>query len=165
MSALWQRTISARRAHGQRQTALLAAAPVSAAAALIRKPKVTPNNSRNRFLPPMQSAAVYAAWSASSACRAKPSAAGCKKRGGAPALEQHLGGASAPTKQPWRWNSMNSGRSSARKAASVGFGLRCSRQTRQVVAFVVGDRSEATCRRLWAPVPVAYQQDHCYSDF
>jgi len=39
------------------------------------------------------------------------------------------------------------------------------RQTRQVVAFVVGDRSEATCRRLWAQVPLAYQQAHCYSDF
>jgi len=33
------------------------------------------------------------------------------------------------------------------------------------VAFVVGDRSEATCRRLWAQVPPAYQQAHCYSDF
>jgi IS1 family transposase len=39
------------------------------------------------------------------------------------------------------------------------------RQTRQVVAFVVGDRSAATCRRLWTQVPPAYRQAHCYSDF
>jgi len=39
------------------------------------------------------------------------------------------------------------------------------RATRQVVAFIVGDRSAATCRRLWAQVPAAYQQAHCYSDF
>ncbi|MDQ3009795.1 MAG: IS1 family transposase [Acidobacteriota bacterium] len=39
------------------------------------------------------------------------------------------------------------------------------RQTRQVVAFVVGNRSEATCRKLWKKIPAAYQAAHCYSDF
>jgi len=39
------------------------------------------------------------------------------------------------------------------------------RQTRQVVAFVIGDRSEATCQRLWEKIPQAFRQAHCFSDF
>ena len=39
------------------------------------------------------------------------------------------------------------------------------RATRQVVAFVIGDRSAQTCRKLWAALPQAYQVGHCYSDF
>lgn len=40
-----------------------------------------------------------------------------------------------------------------------------SRATRQVVAYVVGDRSRATCKRLWKQIPAAYRHAHCYSDF
>ena len=39
------------------------------------------------------------------------------------------------------------------------------RRTRQIVAFVIGDRSEQSCRRLWAKVPLAYRQCRSYSDF
>lgn len=39
------------------------------------------------------------------------------------------------------------------------------RNTRQVVAFVIGDRSAVTCRKLWRRIPVAYRQAHCYTDF
>jgi insertion element IS1 protein InsB len=39
------------------------------------------------------------------------------------------------------------------------------RRTRQVVAYVFGDRSEATCRRLWEKIPEVYRQALCYSDF
>lgn len=39
------------------------------------------------------------------------------------------------------------------------------RQTRQVVAYVVGDRSEKTCRRLWRAIPDAFRQAHCDTDF
>lgn len=39
------------------------------------------------------------------------------------------------------------------------------RATRQVVAYVVGDRSRATCQKLWAAVPSAYRRGHCFSDF
>ena len=39
------------------------------------------------------------------------------------------------------------------------------RATRQVVAYVIGDRSEATCRQLWERVPDAYRRAHCFSDF
>jgi IS1 family transposase len=39
------------------------------------------------------------------------------------------------------------------------------RRTRQVVACVVGDRSEATCRKLWEAIPEAYRGCRSYSDF
>ncbi|MFL6282069.1 MAG: IS1 family transposase [Pyrinomonadaceae bacterium] len=39
------------------------------------------------------------------------------------------------------------------------------RATRQVVAYVVVDRSAATCRKLWGHIPAAYRSAHCYTDF
>jgi IS1 family transposase len=39
------------------------------------------------------------------------------------------------------------------------------RRTRQIIAFVIGDRSEKTCRRLWNKVPEAYRGCLSYSDF
>jgi insertion element IS1 protein InsB len=39
------------------------------------------------------------------------------------------------------------------------------RATRQVVAYVVGDRSRATCQKLWEQIPAKYRAAHCYSDF
>ena len=39
------------------------------------------------------------------------------------------------------------------------------RRTRQIVAFVIGDRSEATCRKLWEQIPQAYKTCQSYSDF
>ena len=39
------------------------------------------------------------------------------------------------------------------------------RRTRQVVASEVGDRSEATCLRLWQKIPSSYKKSIVYSDF
>lgn len=39
------------------------------------------------------------------------------------------------------------------------------RRTRQIVAFVIGDRSKATCLRLWKRIPETYRQCHTFSDF
>lgn len=39
------------------------------------------------------------------------------------------------------------------------------RRTRQVVAYAFGDRSEATCRRLWQRIPEDFRQVLCFSDF
>ncbi len=39
------------------------------------------------------------------------------------------------------------------------------RRTRQIVAYAVGDRSEATCRLLWERVPTAYKGGVVYTDF
>jgi IS1 family transposase/DNA-directed RNA polymerase subunit RPC12/RpoP len=40
-----------------------------------------------------------------------------------------------------------------------------NRRTRQVVAFVIGDRSAQTCRKLWQRIPDDYRRCHSYSDF
>jgi len=39
------------------------------------------------------------------------------------------------------------------------------RRTRQIIAFVIGDRSEKTCRRLWCRIPWEYRHCLSYSDF
>jgi insertion element IS1 protein InsB len=39
------------------------------------------------------------------------------------------------------------------------------RQTRQVVTYVIGDRSAQTCGRLWTAIPDGYCLAHCYTDF
>ena len=39
------------------------------------------------------------------------------------------------------------------------------RKTRQIVAYVIGDRDEVTCRKLWLAIPQAYQRGTCYTDF
>ena len=39
------------------------------------------------------------------------------------------------------------------------------RRTRQIVAFYVGDRSEASCRKLWNRIPEAYRNCPTFSDF
>lgn len=38
-------------------------------------------------------------------------------------------------------------------------------KTRQVVAYVTGDRSEETCRKLWNVIPEADRSGTCYTDF
>ena len=52
-----------------------------------------------------------------------------------------------------------------RKSDDVWIWIALCRQSRQVVAFVVGDRSEVTCRQLWEAIPSAYRAAICYSDF
>lgn len=39
------------------------------------------------------------------------------------------------------------------------------RRTRQIVAFYLGDRDEASCRQLWQRIPEAYKHCATYSDF
>jgi insertion element IS1 protein InsB len=39
------------------------------------------------------------------------------------------------------------------------------RRTRQIVAFAIGDRSKATCLRLWKAIPDEYKHCHTFSDF
>lgn len=42
--------------------------------------------------------------------------------------------------------------------------LALCRRTRQVVAYAIGDRSEATCRLRWSRIPLAYRDGLLYSD-
>ncbi len=52
-----------------------------------------------------------------------------------------------------------------KKANKRWIWLALCRATRQVVAYVIGDRSEATCRTLWARIPGMYRAAQCFSDF
>ena len=52
-----------------------------------------------------------------------------------------------------------------KKARKRWIWIALCRATRQVVAYVIGDRSQASCRQLWERVPAAYKSGHCYSDF
>ncbi len=52
-----------------------------------------------------------------------------------------------------------------KKARKRWIWLALCRRTRQIVAFAVGARDEATCRLLWQRVPQAYRHSLLYSDF
>jgi IS1 family transposase len=52
-----------------------------------------------------------------------------------------------------------------KKAQKAWVWIALCRATRQVVAYVIGDRSEASCRKLWEKVPKRYRDGHCYTDF
>jgi IS1 family transposase len=52
-----------------------------------------------------------------------------------------------------------------KKANQRWIWLALCRATRQVVAYYIGDRSEAGCQKLWERIPVTYRHGHCYSDF
>ncbi len=52
-----------------------------------------------------------------------------------------------------------------KKANDFWIWIALCRQTRQVVAYAVGDRSKQTCQRLWENSPSAYRQGHCFTDF
>jgi IS1 family transposase len=43
--------------------------------------------------------------------------------------------------------------------------LALCRKTRQIVAFVIGDRSEISCQNLWRALPPTYRRGTCYTDF
>jgi IS1 family transposase len=52
-----------------------------------------------------------------------------------------------------------------KKANKAWIWIALCRQTRQVVAYALGDRSEQTCRRFWQAIPASYRAHHCYTDF
>ena len=51
------------------------------------------------------------------------------------------------------------------KSNKVWVWIALCRQTRQIVAYAIGDRSEQTCQVLWDRVPATYKEAICYSDF
>ena len=53
-----------------------------------------------------------------------------------------------------------------KKANKGWIWIALARHTRQVVAYVIGDRGERTCRTtLWERIPESYKGGCCYSDF
>lgn len=53
----------------------------------------------------------------------------------------------------------------AKKTNNVWIWLACFRKTRQIVGYALGDRDEATCRKLWRSIPAKYRRGACYTDF
>jgi len=52
-----------------------------------------------------------------------------------------------------------------KKANQIWVWIALCRKTRQVVAYVLGDRSKHTGLRLWEAIPSAYRAGHCFTDF
>ncbi len=52
-----------------------------------------------------------------------------------------------------------------KKANKVWIWLAICRATRQIVGYALGDRDEATCRKLWRCIPARYRRGTCYTDF
>lgn len=52
-----------------------------------------------------------------------------------------------------------------KKANKRWLWLALCRRTRQIVAFVIGDRSVKTCRKLFLKLPEAYRRCRSFSDF
>jgi len=137
----------------------------TAAAAIIYSHEATRKQQKNKFSPPMKNAAVCADWSASSGSRVKPLAAGSKKETTLPDLsttliapdEQDPAGSVLELDEVWSFV--------RQKSRKRWIWIALMRSTRQVVAYVVGDRSQATCQKLWERIPESYRRSHCYSDF
>lgn len=53
----------------------------------------------------------------------------------------------------------------AKKTSQAWIWIALCRGSRQVVAYAVGDRSQAICCRLWEAIPPAYRVGHCFTDF
>jgi insertion element IS1 protein InsB len=53
----------------------------------------------------------------------------------------------------------------ARKIDQAWIWIALCRESHQVVAYAVGDRSQSTGRRLWEAIPFAYRTGHCFTDF
>ncbi len=103
------------------------------------------------------------AWSGSLGSRARPSVPGSKKARQLPPLEQTLALASPTEPEVLELDELWSFVRTKKNKRWVWLAL--CRRTRQVVAYAIGDRSEATCRLLWSRIPPAYRRGLRYSDF
>ena len=114
---------------------------------------------------PIMSAAVYADCLEPLASLDKPSPVGSKKEMTLPKLSETLvepdpaDSATSILELDELWSFV------LKRANKRWIWIALCRATRQVVAYVVGDRSRVTCQKLWQQIPASYRQAHCYSDF
>ena len=108
-------------------------------------------------------------WRVCSACRATRSQAGSKKHTNLPRLSDTL--LPAETNETleldelWSFVGFKKNKRWICPSLRVDARLAMCRRTRQIVAYAIGDRSEATCRLLWEQVPQAYKGGVVYTDF
>lgn len=51
-----------------------------------------------------------------------------------------------------------------KKTSQAWIWIALRRESRQVVAYAIGDRSQTTCRRLWEAIPPGYRTCYCFTD-
>src|SRR5215217_8355290 len=143
----------------------ISALSVGAPAVTAHNPMATRLKSVSESYVPITSAAVYAACRAPLASRATRSPVGSKKEMTLPELQETLiapdpaGPSQSILELDELWSFV------LKRANKRWIWIALCRATRQVVAYVIGDRSRATCQKLWAAAPAAYRRGHCYSDF
>ncbi len=119
------------------------------------------SNAKRRSCGPIMSAPPYAALPVSLACRVIRSLRGSKKAKALPPLEQGLlrfqDGDELELDEMWSFV--------LQRKNKVWLWLALCRRTRQIVAYALGCRGEATCRLLWSRIPMRYRHSFCYSDF
>src|SRR5215213_8541929 len=123
----------------------------------------TPNKSVSKYCAPITSAAVCAGSRAPSASRATPSPVGSKKEAALPELSGTLTDPDPEEAVALELDELWS--FVLKRANKRWIWIALCRATRQVVAYVVGDRSRATCQKLWERIPARYRATHCYSAF
>lgn len=125
----------------------------------------TPKKSVRASFVPIMNAAVYAGCRAPSVSPDKPLPLGSKKETTLPELSETLiePDPSEPEATTLELDELWS--FVLKRANKRWIWIALSRSTRQVVAYVIGDRSAATCQKLWEQIPSAYRRGHCYSDF
>jgi insertion element IS1 protein InsB len=130
-----------------------------------RNPMATPKKNASGYCALTTSAAVCAGCHALSASRAILSPVGSKKGTTLPELRETLI-APNPAEPEATILELDELWSFVLKRTNKRWiWIALCRATRQVVAYVVGDRSAATCRKLWEHIPAGYRRAHCYSDF
>jgi insertion element IS1 protein InsB len=138
---------------------------VDAPAVTTHNPMATRPQSGSEYFAPITSAAVYAVCRALLVSPDKPSPVGSKKEMTLPELSETLiepdpaepGQSVLELDELWSFV--------LKRANKRWVWIALCRATRQVVAYVVGDRSRATCQKLWQQIPDSYRHAHCYSDF
>jgi len=143
----------------------ISALTVGAPAVTARNPMATLRKNASASFAPITSAAVYADSPAPLASRVTPSPLGSKKGETLPELRETLVEPD-PSEPEASILELDELWSFVRKRANKRWiWIALCRATRQVVAYAVGDRSAATCRKLWEQIPADYRRAHCYSDF
>jgi insertion element IS1 protein InsB len=143
----------------------ISAPTVGAPAVTARNPMATRLKSVSASFVPITSAAVYAACLAPLASRVTRSPVGSKKEKTLPEWRETLiepdpaEPATSVLELDELWSFV------LKRANKRWRWIALCRATRQVVAYAIGDRSRATCQKLWEQVPVVYRRAHCYSDF
>ena len=114
---------------------------------------------------PTKSAAVYAASLAPSVSPETLSHRGSKKAKRLPALSATLVAPKAGKPETAALELDELWSFVLKRARKRWIWVALCRHTRQVVAYFIGDRSAASCQKLWERIPDSYRHGHCFSDF